>query len=207
MTLQITGKNVEAGDAYQTYVAEKIKTILKKYLGREFDGHVRLEKERGVFKTNCSVRLASGLLLEAHGDGGDAYTSADSAVERLETRVRRYKGRLKSHSAASAAADRRKGDIDARDYLVSVGGEEDHHEEPQTHPLIVAEAPHSIGELTVSEAVMNFDLLETPFMIFRNAAHGGLNVVYRRKDGNIGWIDAEPSSQVRVNGTGQTRAG
>ena len=206
MTLQITGKNVEAGDAYQKYVADKIKSVLKKYLGREVDGHVRLEKERGIFKTNCSVRLASGLLLEAHGDGGDAYSSADSAVERLETRVRRYKGRLKSHSAAAAAAGRRKGDIDARDYVVSVG-EEEHHEEPAAHPLIVAEAPHSIGELTVGEAVMNFDLLEAPFMIFRNAAHGGLNVVYRRKDGNIGWIDAEPSSQVRVNGAGPKTAG
>ncbi len=200
MTLQITGKNVDAGDAYQVYVADKIKTVLKKYLGREVDGHVRLERERGLFKTNCSVRLASGLLLEAHGTGGDAYASADSAVERLETRVRRYKGRLKSHSAAATAAGRRKGDIDARDYLVGTH-EDEQHEEPVAHPVIVAEAPHGIQELTVSEAVMNFDLTEAPFLIFRNAAHGGLNVVYRRPDGNIGWIDAEPSSQVRVNGT------
>ena len=152
--------------------------------------------------------MASGLLLEAHGEGGDAYSSADTAVERLETRVRRYKGRLKSHSAAASASGRRKGDIDARDYVVGVA-EDDHHEEAAAAaaPLIIAEAPHSIGELTVSEAVMNFDLTEAPFMIFRNAAHGGLNVVYRRKDGNIGWIDAEPSSQVRVNGAAQPKAG
>jgi ribosome-associated translation inhibitor RaiA len=71
MTLQITGKNVDAGDAYQTYVSDKIRSVLKKYLGREYDGHVRLEKLRGLFKTNCSVRLASGLLLEAHGEGAD----------------------------------------------------------------------------------------------------------------------------------------
>lgn len=200
MTLQITGKNVEAGDAYQTYVSDKISAVLKKYLGREGDGHVRLAKERGLFKTHCSVRLASGLLLEAHGEGGDAYASADNALERLETRVRRYKGRLKSHSAASAGASRRKGDIDARDYVVSVADEEP-HEEPKASPVIVAEAPHSIGELTVSEAVMKFDLTEAPFLIFRNAAHGGLNVVYRRPDGNIGWIDAEPSSQSQANGS------
>jgi ribosomal subunit interface protein len=199
MTLQITGKNVDAGDAYQTYVSDKIRAILKKYLGREVDGHVRLAKERGLFKTHCSVRLASGLLLEAHGEGGDAYASADNALERLDTRVRRYKGRLKSHSAASAAASRRKGDIDARDYLVSVADEEP-HEEPPTSPVIVAETPHSIGELTVSEAVMKFDLTEAPFLVFRNAAHGGINVVYRRPDGNIGWIDVEPSSQSQVNG-------
>lgn len=206
MTLQITGKNVDAGDTYQAYVADKIRSVTKKYLGRELDGHIRLEKERGIFKTNCSVRLASGLLLEAHGEGGDAYASADSAVERLETRVRRYKGRLKSHSAAAAAAGRRKGDIDARDYVVGVA-EDAHVEEPATSPLIIAEAPHSIGELTVSEAVMNFDITEAPFLIFRNAAHGGLNVVYRRKDGNIGWIDAEPTTHVRVNGAGQPKSG
>jgi ribosomal subunit interface protein len=207
MTLQITGKNVDAGDAYQSYVAEKIKSILKKYLGREVDGHVRLAKERGLFKTHCSVRLASGLLLEAHGEGGDAYSSADSAVERLETRVRRYKGRLKSHSSASATAGRRKGDIDARDYVVGIAEDEHHDVEPATHPVIVAEAPHAIGEMSVSEAVMKFDITEAPFMIFRNAAHGGLNVVYRRPDGHIGWIDAEPSTQVRVNGAAQPKAG
>lgn len=206
MTLQITGKNVDAGDAYQVYVADKIKSILKKHLGREVDGHVRLERERGIFKTNCSVRLASGLLLEAHGEGGDAYSSADSAVERLETRVRRYKGRLKSHSAASAAAGRRKGDIDARDYVVSVA-EEEHHEETATHPVIVAEAPHSIGELSVSEAVMKFDVTEAPFLIFRNAAHGGLNVIYRRADGHIGWIDAEPASHTGLNGASKSKPG
>ena len=203
MTLQITGKNVDAGDAYQVYVADKIKSVLKKYLGREVDGHVRLERVRGLFKTNCSVRLASGLLLEAHGEGGDAYSSADTAVERLETRVRRYKGRLKSHSIASTAAARRKGDIDARDYVVGVAEDEHHDVEPASHPVIVAEAPHAIGEMSVSEAVMKFDVTEAPFLIFRNAAHGGLNVVYRRADGHIGWIDAEPSSQVRVNGAGQ----
>ncbi len=206
MSLQITGKNVDAGDAYQTYVGEKIRAILKKYLGREVDGHVRLERERGLFKTNCSVRLASGLLLEAHGEGGDAYSSADSAVERLETRVRRYKGRLKSHSAAAAASGRRKGDIDARDYVVSVA-EDEPHEDVQTHPVIVAEAPHSIGEMSVSDAVMKFDVTEASFMMFRNAAHGGLNVVYRRADGHIGWIDAEPSPAGRVNGTAPPKSG
>lgn len=205
MTLQITGKNVDAGDAYQTYVAEKIRTVLKKYLGREVDGHVRLEKVRGLFKTNCSVRLASGLLLEAHGEGGDAYASADSAVERLETRVRRYKGRLKSHSAAAAATGRRKGDIDARDYTVGVK-EEEHHDEPAAAPLIIAEAPHAIVELSVSDAVMRFDVTEANFMIFRNAAHGGLNVVYRRSDGHVGWIDAEPSAVSRVNGHAEASA-
>ena len=198
MSIQVTGKNVDAGDAYTTYVADKIRAVLQKYLAHELDSHIRLEKERGLFKTNCSVKLASGLLLEAHGEGGDAYSSADDAVHRLETRVRRYKGRLKGHSAGSAAA-RRKGSIDAPDYVVSVGHDEtDDHAD--ANPLIIAESERSIGELTVREAVMQLDVSEAPFMIFRNAAHGGLNVVYRRADGHVGWIDAETSAKGRVNG-------
>ena len=202
MSIQVTGKNVDAGDAYTAYIGDKIRGVLQKYLARELESHIRLEKERGIFKTSCSVKLASGLLLEAHGEGGDAYSSADEAVHRLETRVRRYKGRLKSHSAA-AGAGRRKGGIDARDYVVSVGpDEEDDHTD--VNPLIIAENQRNIGELTVSEAVMQLDVSEALFMIFRNAAHGGLNVVYRRKDGNIGWIDAETSAMPKVNGAAQT---
>lgn len=191
MTIQVTGKNVDAGDAYKSYASDKIRSVVQKYIDRDPQGHIRLEKERGVFKTTCSVRLASGLLIEAHGEGGDAYASADSAAHRLESRVRRYKGRLKSHSTAATAAERRKGNIDARDYVVSVD-DEDKPEQEGANPLIIAESQRDIEELSVSEAVMRLDLTEAPFMIFRNAAHGGLNVVYRRGDGHIGWIDAEP---------------
>ena len=200
MTIQVTGKNVDAGDAYQTYVADKIRTVLQKYIARDVGGHVRLEKERGVFKTNCSVKLASGLLLEAHGEGPDAYASADEAVERFEKRVRRYKSRLKSHTAARSGSSARKGNIDARDYVVSVGHDVKEEQQIEDHPLIIAETERRIDELTVSEAVMQLDLSEAQFMIFRNAAHDGLNVVYRRPDGHIGWIDAEPKSPAGANG-------
>ena len=205
MTIQITGKNVDAGNAYQTYVADKIRVVLQKYIGRDVDSHIRLEKERGVFKTSCAVKLASGLLLEANGEGGDAYSSADDAVERLETRVRRYKSRLKSHSAATTGSQRRKGDIDARDYVVSVN-DEDSEVEAGSNPLIIAETHRNIAEMTVSEAVMQLDVTEAPFMMFRNAAHGGLNVVYRRADGNIGWVDAEPTAAKGFNGSGNLSA-
>ncbi len=193
MTIQITGKNVEVGDAYQAYVADKIRAVLNKYVSRDLKGHVRLEKERGLFKTNCSVRLTSGLLLEAHGEGGDAYSSADAAVERLETRVRRYKRRLKSHDSLRTA-NGRQGDTDARDYVVSIG-DDDADEAVENNPLIIAETQRNVQQLTVSEAVMHLDLTEAAFMIFRNAANGTVNLVYRRPDGNIGWIDTEPGQR------------
>lgn len=199
MTIQVTGKNVDAGDSYKSYAVEKIRTVVEKYIDRDLSGHIRLEKERGVFTTTCSVKFLSGLLLEAHGEGDDAYSSVDAAAHRLETRIRRYKSRIKSHTAAAEAAERRKGDIDARDYVVSVDDGES-MDQAGANPLIIAESQRNIGELSVSEAVMQLDLTEAPFMIFRNAGHGGLNVVYRRGDGNIGWIDAEPGAKGKANG-------
>jgi ribosomal subunit interface protein len=196
MTIQITGKNVEVGDAFKTYAADKIRSVLQKYLAREVDGHIRLEREREIFKTTCSVRLTNGLLLEAHGEGADAYASADASAHRLETRIRRYKGRIKNHSSATA---RRKVDIEARDYVVSL----DDHDEPEqddANPLIIAEGQRNISHMTVGEAVLQLDLSEASFMIFKNAAHGGLNVVYRRNDGHIGWIDADLPIGAKPNG-------
>jgi ribosomal subunit interface protein len=199
MTIKITGKNVDVGDAFQTYAGDKIRAVLQKYLAREVDGHIRLEREREVFKTACSVRLTNGLLLEAHGEGADAYGSVDSAAHRLETRVRRYKGRIKSHTSPAAAA-RRKVDIEATDHIVSLS-DEDQPEHDEANPLIIAEGQRNISHMTVSEAVLQLDLSEASFMIFKNAAHGGLNVVYRRTDGHIGWIDADlPPLGAKPNG-------
>lgn len=202
MTIQITGKNVDAGDAFQSYAGEKIRTLLQKYLGRESDGHVRLERERGLFRTTCSVKLPSGLLLEAHGDAGDAYGSVDAAAHRLETRIRRYKERIKDHSSSPA---RRRNEFEARDYIVGAG-DEDLQGQDGENPLIIAEGQRNIGEMSVSDAVMHLDLSEAPFMIFKNAGHGGLNVVYRRPDGHIGWIDAELHTGGKSNGTSVQKA-
>ncbi len=200
MTIQITGKNVEVGDAYQTYVSDKIRALLQKYVSRDLNGHVRLEKERGLFKTDCSVRLASGLLLEAHGEGSDAYQSADAAVDRLETRMRKYKQRLKDHDASRTNAART-GGFDARDAIISVAENETSSATPSDdHPLIIAETQRNVLELSVSEAVMQLDLTEAAFLIFRNAGSGGVNLVYRRQDGHIGWIDADVPKQKIVNG-------
>jgi len=200
MTIQVTGKNVDAGEAYKSYVLDKISTVLDKYIGPEISGHVRLEKERAGFRTNCSIRLRTGLQVEAHGDGTDAYGSADAAVERLEKRVRRYKRRLKSHHNGR---DQEGFGIEqpARDYTVQMHDNDDEAEAaPERSPIIIAEAERGIRDMTVSQAVMQLDLSESQFLVFRNAAHGGLNVVYRRPDGHVGWIDPSESGSVLANG-------
>ena len=200
MTIQVTGKNVDAGDAYKTYILEKISTVLEKYIGPEISGHVRLEKDKVGLRTNCSIRLRTGLQVEAHGEGADAYGSADAAVERLEKRIRRYKRRLKNHHNGrdhDVFGDEQL----ARDYTVRVS-EEEEVETATEHPMIIAEAERGIRELTVSAAVMQLDLSENQFLVFRNAAHGGLNVVYRRRDGNIGWIDPTAQNAEMAAGAG-----
>lgn len=195
MTLQVTGKNIDAGDAYKTYISDKLKTALGRYIGEEIAGHIRLEKERGRFYTQCSIKLHSGLALEANGDGGDAYASADSAVEKLEKRVRRHKRRLKDHHS-SRNGSREIPETLAGYYTVRVDDEGE--EATGDHPIIIAETEKGIAEFAVSEAVMQLDLTDKPFLLFRNAAHGGINIVYRRSDGHIGWID--PNASGKANG-------
>lgn len=201
MTIQVTGKNVAAGDNYSSYVTERLLGALDKYVGSEVSGHVRLEKERGRFRTSCSVRLRSGLLLEASGGGGDAYASADNALERLEKRVRRHRRRLKSHHL-NGHSRRSLADPDVGDQAVT-DDDEPVGIDGSPGPVVVAEASSGLRELSVGEAVMQLDLTSDAFLLFRNAGNGAMNVVYRRGDGNIGWIDPRPGGTTG-NGTGRT---
>lgn len=187
MSIQVTGKNMETGDAFQTYVTDKARAVLDKYIGPEISGHIRIEKFRGQFKTNCSMRLKTGLMLEAQGTGGDPHSSADAAMERLEKRVRRYKRRLKDHhhgNSQSAPAF-----SSATDYVVQMDDEAIENTEETTDPVIIAESVREVREYSVSQAVMQLDLTEQAFLVFRNAGTGAINIVYRREDGHVGWID------------------
>jgi ribosomal subunit interface protein len=183
MTIQVTGKNLDVGEALRNYVQERIAQSVEKYIGREPSGHVRIEKEHGDFRTKCTIHLWQGMSLEAHGSASDAYQSADRACERLEKRVRRYTRRLKRHGGEPPRKR-----IPAVDYVIQAAGDEQEEREDD-NPVIIAEAEAPVHEMAVSDAVMQMDLTDRPFLVFRNASHGGINVVYRRDDGNIGWID------------------
>jgi ribosomal subunit interface protein len=200
MTIKVTGKNIEVGEAFQSYVTDKVSSVLDKYIGPEVGGHVRVEKERGRFRTNCSILLRTGLPLEAQGEAGDAYASADVALERLEKRVRRYKRRLKNHHHGATGYSAPP-ETSASDYVVRIDEEEDETDSQEFDaPVIVAESERILREMTVSEAVMHLDLTEDAFLVFRNAGHGGINIVYRRPDGNIGWIDPQSGPSKGVSG-------
>ncbi len=191
MSLQVTGKNIRVGDSFQLYVSDKIDDAVGKYIGEYLTAHVRVEKERGRFFTSCSVRIKTGLLLESTGEGTDAYASADAAFEHLEKRLRRYKRRLKNrHQGVTNGRHEDGSGVEINDFVVELTENDGPSAKSvEDSPLIVAETARTLHSLSVSDAVMRLDLTEEAFLVFRNAGSGEVNVVYRRTDGNIGWID------------------
>jgi ribosomal subunit interface protein len=192
MQVQVTGKHVDVGEALRTRVTDELSNSIAKYFDRGGGADVVVSREGTAFKVDCAVTLASGQQLTTHGVGGDAHVAFDMALERMARRVRRYKNRLKDHHGQAAA----KQDETAAYFVIAapdLDEDEDEDEGGQTfaEPMIIAETERPIRSMTVSMAVMELDLTEAQTIVFRNAAHGGLSVVYRRPDGNIGWIDPE----------------
>lgn len=184
MAIQITGKNIDLGSSLRGYVTDRLEKAFDKYGTDGLSGHIFVEKEHGEFSTQCSVHLRSGLSLQSQGRGIEAYASVDEALDRLEKRLRRYKRRLKNHHGGGRDDGM---DVAAIDYTLR--HEETETEEAELAPAIVAETQMVIRELSVGDAVMEMDLAEKVFLVFKNASNERINVVYRRGDGHIGWID------------------
>ena len=195
MTIRISGKSISIGDALRTRVNERIAESMEKYFGGPYSGHVTIGKERSGFRTECALHLDSGIVLEADAVDADAYASADHAVARIEKRLRRYKSRIKDRHArkVSAQAEAAAG-FSAPSYVIEAPSHEEDAESHEFNPVIIAEATTSLPSLSVSEAVMELDLTGAPVLGFRHGGHGRVNVIYRRVDGNIGWVDPPPLS-------------
>lgn len=189
MDIQVSGKNMELGDALQVHVTEKLADGVRKYFDRGAEASVTFARERHLVECDVTAHLASGVFLAAHGEGGDAYGAFDESLEKLEKRIRRYKRRLKNHHANG------KEPLPAENasyYLLEPlrdESEDDGADEGDPSPVVIAESQTALREMTVGAAVMQLDLSEQPAIVFKNAAHGRINVVYRRRDGHIGWID------------------
>jgi ribosomal subunit interface protein len=191
MEIQVNGKQIDIGDALREHVTDRIEERVSKYFDRAGDAHVTFSREAHLIRVDCSVHAGHAIVMQSHAAADEPYASFDQALERIETRLRRYKRRLKNHHAASKINTAELGA--ASGYVLA--GEEEGIEEPEDlQPLIVAEMRLEIPTTTVGGAVMRLDLSDAPVMMFRNSAHGRLNVVYRRPDGNIGWID--PQDQI-----------
>ena len=187
MQVQITGKNLNVGSALTGHIEERLDQISERYFDGTMGAHVTLEKQRSAFVTECTLRLKTGLVLQAHGNAAEAMPSFEEAASHLEKQLRRYKNRLKDHhkSRAEPVAN-----FAAQSFVIAAPDAEQDQEAADLNPVVIAESPASIPELSVGEAVMQLDISTSHFVVFKNARDGGINLVYRRHDGNIGWLDA-----------------
>ena len=193
MTLRISGKSINVGDALRGRVSERTDEVLRKYFDGNYSGHITLSKDGFGFRTDCSLHLDSGITLEADSNAADAYASADQALVMIEKRLRRYKSRLKDRSArktyaaSMAIAELNGAGLDAPSYIIEAPESED--EVTEYSPVIIAEATKSLKRLSVSEAVMELDLTGAACIVFQHGSSGRVNIIYRRTDGNVGWVD------------------
>lgn len=193
MTLRISGKSISVGEALRGRVSERTDEVLRKYFDGNYSGHMTLSKDGFGFRTDCSLHLDSGVTLEAESNAADAYASADAALLMIEKRLRRYKSRLKdrsarkAHAAAAALSELDGVALDAPSYVIEAPADVD--EVSGYSPVIIAEATTSLKRLSVSEAVMELDLTGAACLVFQHGSSGRVNIIYRRSDGNLGWVD------------------
>jgi ribosomal subunit interface protein len=188
--LRVSGKSVDVGEALRTRITEKVDEALSKYFQHGSSGHVTISREGSGFRADCVLHLDSGTMLEAHGSAHDAIAAADEAAIKIEKRLRRYKRRLKDRSGTMRAQQAQEL---AANYVIEAPDEEAEEQEGWS-PVTIAESTAALPEFSVSDAIAELDLTGAPVVVFRHASSGGINIVYKRRDGNIGWIDPSPKA-------------
>jgi ribosomal subunit interface protein len=189
MPFRVSGKNVDIGDSLRTRVNQRVGEATDKYFDGGYSGHVTISKEGFGFRTECVIHLDSGIVLEAQALAADAYDSAEQAALRIEKRLRRYKRRLKEHPVRMDGQTSSEPAINAPSYVIAAPEYDDEEAITDFSPVIIAETTTALKQLSVSDAVMELDLTGAAVVVFRHAGHGRVNLVYRRSDGHIGWVD------------------
>ena len=185
MQIQIVSKGIDVSQALRERITDRLEELMDKYIHREGEAQVSIAREGSGFRTICSVHLPSGSTMEAQGEAQEAYPASDEALEHMEKRLRRYKRRLKDHSQRAKAKEASRfvlenpvsDDLDADDAPI------------KDEPMVIAESVKHIRTLTPGMAALELGLADSGVVVFNNARHGGINVVFKRADGHIGWID------------------
>lgn len=203
MDVTVTGRKIDIGDALRSHVEERVRAAIAKYFDRPTEAAVTLSRDAHLFICDCMAHLSTGLSAQASGEGDDPYVACDAAIARLEKQLRRYKRRLRDHHRRRKEPVAR---VEATAYLLG-GADDDAAPEPAAPPpeteapeggdgfwapAIVAETAASLPSISVGEAVMQLELGPAPFLLFWNDRAGRVNLVYRRDDGHVGWIDPRP---------------
>lgn len=186
MRYQISGKQIDIGEALQTHVKDELGAVVSKYAERPTDAQITFSRNAGEFACEAVVHLSTGLTAQAKGKAHEIYAAFDACAEKMDKQLRRYKRRLKDHHKDRVEPVELFG---ASSYILSSDVDAGSEEPDSLQPIIVAEMETKIPSLSVGEAVMQMELAGAPVLVFRNEGKKTVNVVYRREDGNIGWID------------------
>ncbi|MEM9221309.1 MAG: ribosome-associated translation inhibitor RaiA [Pseudomonadota bacterium] len=199
MALTIAAKNMDIGNALRQRIEERVSDSVDKYFDGNHSGQVTMSKTGAGFVCDCVLHLDTGIVLRASATAGDAIRAFEQAADKIDKRLRRYKRRLKAHhhGAGTAALE-----AAAATELIIATPDDEEELEANYAPLIVAETPTKIKTLTVGMAVLELDLTDAPVLMFMNAANNTLNVVFRRSDGNVGWIDPSLSETAKSSTAG-----
>jgi len=189
MQIQIASKGIDVSQALRERVTDRLEEMMDKYIHREGDAQVSVSREGSGFRTICSVHLPSGATMEAQGEAHEAYPATDEALEHMEKRLRRYKRRLKDHSQKAKAKEAALFIVENPVAPTLDMDDESQDSDVSDEPMVIAESKRQIRTLTPGMAALELGLADSGVVVFHNARHGGLNVVFKRADGHIGWVD------------------
>jgi ribosomal subunit interface protein len=190
MRYQISGKQIDVGEALQTHVKAEMGEVVEKYAQRPTECIVVFSKVAHEFVCEAVIHLSTGLTAQARGHASEVYAAFESCREKMDKQLRRYKRRIRNHHNHRATPVEFGG---AASYILAASEDAEETEPETLQPIVIAEMETKIPSITVGEAVMQLELAGQKMLVFRNEGHGGVNVVYRRDDGNIGWIDPRNS--------------
>lgn len=187
MDIRVSGHQIDTGEALQSYVADRLNAMVEKYFNRALSSQVTFGKgAHGSYTSDIVTHVNRGLILKSHGDAQDVHVSFDQAAEKLDKQLRRYKRRIQDRHEQSAYSAEEE---EAAYRIFAAPREDDHGEEEYEAPPVIAETTADIPEASVADAVMMLDLRDTGALFFKNAGTGRHNMVYRRRDGSIGWVE------------------
>lgn len=190
MALRVSGKNLDIGDALRTHVLDKVQALIARYFDGKITGHVVISPEGSAFRTDCSLHLSSGMNLQSEGRAHEPYASFEQAADKIERRLRRYKKRLKEHGSGHDAGSSNRERLEVANFVIEAPAEDVDEEAPVDYsPVVVAEGAQPLKTMSVASAVSELDLTGAPVVVFQHASSARVNIVYRRRDGAIGWLD------------------
>ncbi len=186
MKFSVTGKHISVGDALRKHVEDHLEELVGKYFSGSLEAHITFSREAHLFRADVVVHAGRGITLQSNGSANEPYPAFDIAAERMARQLRRYKTKIQDRHQQPLESS---SDVLAKAFVLQGYEEGEQEAEVGDNPVVVAEMTTPIESLSVSEAVMRLDLGDLPALMFRNRAHGGFNMIYRRPDGHIGWID------------------